>query len=135
MGARNPTGMTASTPFIVTETDDLDSADAAGLVNVSPGETKTVAEHRVRSNRAYLLAIGAADHDETDYRLKVDSDLRFSTRSPLGLVNEPFSLKNKLGFLYPANKLIEYEVSVDATASSGKTFAARMFVTEEEVNR
>lgn len=122
-----------STPFIITETSQLESTTGAGAKTVEPGETAVLAEYEIDSEEGYLLAVGATDDSNVTYTLETDNTPQFTTRSPLGLLNEPYSLQRELGFVYPAERFIKYTVTVDSDASESKTLAARMFVTEAEI--
>lgn len=125
--------MTGATPFVVTESSDLDDANTDGTVTVSPGETEILADYRLRNeslDRAHLLALGATDVANCSYTLEVDDSPRFSTRSPLGLVNDPYSFTNELGYAYPFEKYVTLKVTRDDDVAEDATMAGRMFVTE-----
>lgn len=130
--------MPRQTPFRIAETDDLDGTTGSGAMNVHPDDGEvTIAEYEAQEgNRLSLIALGATDHEYTDYILYVDNDQRFSTRSPLGLTNQPFSLYKDLGVAYPADRLIQLKVKVlsdvlqDNNSADTKSFAARLFVNE-----
>lgn len=123
--------------FVVKETSDLDVPDLTGTraLEVDPGEERTLAEYEPQSDQAYLLALGATDHDNSEYRLYFDNDRKGVTRSSLGLVNDPFSCLGQLGVVPPFNELVEYKVRVDESASDSLTFAGRIFVTERDPRR
>ena len=125
--------MVQATPFRITETADLDAAGTDNQITIAPGEEKTVAEYEAQDPRRqmFLLALGATDRGSTDYQLYVDDDRKLSTRSPLGEVNQPFSFLRELGFVYPAEQIIEYRLRRDSSAGSSADYVARMYVTEE----
>lgn len=118
-----------SRPFVVAETSHESHAENDGAVTVSPGETVTLASYTAVGT-ADLLAFGATDHADSEYELVVDYDSRFTTRSPLGLLNEPFSLQKELGYTYPATKEVEYRVKRDSAVAEDARYAARLFVSE-----
>lgn len=130
--------MPRQTPFRIAETDDLEGTTGSGAMEVHPDDGEvTIAEYEAHEGNALtLIALGATDHEYTNYILYVDNEQRFSTRSPLGLTNDPFSFYKDLGVAYPAEHLIEYKVEVlddvlnDANSPDTKSFAGRLFVNE-----
>lgn len=117
--------------YVVRESDDLDGLDPGDPVTLSPGETKTLVDFQSQNEEGFLLlAIGATDHNNVQYRLRLDDDFVMggTTNSPLGVINNAFSFEDALGAAVPVDKYAEYEAHYSANGSGDINLAGRMHV-------
>jgi len=130
-GVAARSGVLDPSKYVVRESDDLKNVDPGGAVTLSPGETKTIVDARPATDAGMaLMAVGANDEPGVQYRLRVDDNrvIGGTTNSPLGVLNNPFSFKEKFGAVVPVESYVEYEVTYDATATGDVEIAGRIHV-------
>lgn len=111
----------------IVETDNLEEANDDGTRTVNPGETVTLA--RIAPGfRFALLAAGASDSSNVQYRLVADQDrvIGGTTGSPLGTVNSPLSFVEEYGAAIEINQEVEYRARLDESAGSSVDLVARL---------
>jgi hypothetical protein len=114
--------------MIVVETENLDSSEPDGTMEIKPGETETFLQFRGQPHG--MLAVGATDKTDTDYLLRSDSSVPIggTTESPLGAINDPFSFVDTLGGAPHAEDSTTYRAHLDPSASSPVYVAGRLFL-------
>jgi hypothetical protein len=128
-GGSAPSGTKVMPPskYIITETDDLDAANADGTITLQPGEEKTIVEFDPGYAFA-LLAAGASDTNDAVYYLYADGSRPIGgvTNSPLGPINNPFSFQDALGRGVYLDRRVEYRVRLSQNATSAQDLAGRL---------
>lgn len=86
--------------YTLVESSGMEYANDDGTITVDPGEELALAEYEPASDtkRALLHAYGATDAQDVVYRLRYGgTDISFTSESPLGGINDPFSFTEQLG--------------------------------------
>ena len=115
--------------LVVEETSNMDQADAAGVIEVPPGTTKTILEYRNKENYL-LLSTGATDQPDCTFQLEHGNDPVYNQESPLGTITQPFGFAEKFG--EPLECSDDLKLKVTNNGSSAQKFAARWQIGERQ---
>ena len=111
--------------IVIEETSNLDDANSAGIVEIDPGETKTILDYRPKRD-VKLLATGATDQPDCTFELRHGSEIVYDSESPLGTVNEPFSFIDHYGEALDCQD--DLQLKVTNTGDSTRKFAGRWHI-------
>lgn len=96
--------------YRIRETADMDESNSSGEMEFSAGEQSPIVTYEVSpGNTVRLLSVGASDVQDMRYAVLVDDDTFVGgwTETPLGTVQEPFSLVDKAGGYIEAENRIK----------------------------
>jgi len=111
--------------LVIEETSNLKDANNAGVIEVDPGQTKIIVDHRPKGT-AYIHTTGASDRSDCTFTLRHNNEIVYEAESPLGTVTQPFSFTEKYG--EPVEITNTAELLVTNEGGSIETFAARWSV-------
>jgi len=113
--------------YRVYETSEMEAAGDNGLIQVDPGERVTFFDTGPLNDPGFLMAIGATDEMDVEYRVEVDGDRSVGgfTNSPLGSINTPFSFIDEFGGAIPVFDRVQYTAQIPRESNSSAELAAR----------
>lgn len=86
--------------MVVVESSDFPEANDDGTITVPANEERGLIEYEPATgeSRSQVHAIGATDAQGVQYRMRYGGEeISFTTESPLGQINEPFSFTEAFG--------------------------------------
>lgn len=108
--------------LVIEETSNLEEATDAGVIEVAPGQTEVIVEHRPKGT-ALLHSTGASDRSNCTFTLRHNNEIVYEAESPLGTVTQPFSFTDMYG--EPIEITATAELLVTNEGDSTEKFAAR----------